>query len=400
MPGCAGPKQSWRKRRLFARGTTDFEFSAGEISNVVVTGRAIQFSTPPRLDGKSSKPFVFFCRDAAEALEVAGFLPKTLDQDFVASVEFHEKLRSLSGARHPLGSVTNLIIALNGIVFVVMAGLLDAGWITVTDLAPYIRYGANNGAATTDGEWWRLLTSMFMHFGIVHLLLNMWALFKTGPLVERLQGRALYAVTYLASGLGGALLSIGWHGDKTWSAGASGAIFGVYGILLGHILREKESVPRAVFQPLMKSTLTFAGYNLLYGMIHPEIDNAAHIGGFATGLALGWLTAMPVEAASRVALAPKKLRSALVALGALVAVGVMTTPRFDYSMRDELAWNGAVKDFVEKEPALLARQNIEQARWRKSADNGPAFARLIDEELLPLYQKLGQHIDGLTLAGR
>jgi len=389
---------SGRKRDLFARGAAELQFGADDIRNVVVAGRRVQFSTGKGRAGEKHQPFVFFCRDAKDASAIAALLPKHFDEDFVASADFQEKLRSLSGAQHPLASVTNLIVAINVVVFLVMAGFLGAGWLDVTDLTPYIRYGANNGAATTDGEWWRLLTSMFMHYGIIHLLLNMWALFQVGHLVERLQGRCLYAVTYLASGIGGGFLSLAWHGDKMWSAGASGAVFGVYGALLGHMLKEQRALPRAVFQPLMKSTLTFAGYNLFYGMVHPGIDNAAHIGGVVTGTALGWLTAMSLDPSVRASQAGKKLRLAAAALGVIVVVGVASAPRFDYSVRDEIRWSDAVKDFVANEGALVSRQDAELTRWQKSADNGTTFARLIDDEFDPFYRKFGKKIEALELS--
>jgi rhomboid protease GluP len=389
---------SGRQRGLFAGGTIELHFGADDIRNVVVAGRRVQFSTSKGRAGSKKQPFVFFCRDAEDANAIAGLLPKHTDEDFVASADFHEKLRNLSGAQHPLASVTNLIVAVNVVVFFVMAGFLGAGWLDVTDLTPYIRYGANNGAATTDGEWWRLLTSMFMHYGIIHLLLNMWALFQVGHLVERLQGRCLYAVTYLASGIGGGFLSLAWHGDKMWSAGASGAVFGVYGALLGHMLKEKQALPRAVFQPLMKSTLTFAGYNLFYGMVHPGIDNAAHIGGVVTGTALGWLTAMPLDASVRASQVGKKLRLATAALGVIVVIGVVSAPRFDYSVREEIMWSDAVKGFVDNESALVTRQNAEATRWQVSGDNGATFARLIDDELDPFYRKFERKIDALELS--
>ncbi len=224
-------------------------------------------------------------------------------------------------------SVTGVIIAANVAVFILMAGFLGAGWMEAASLEPYIRYGANNAAATAHGEWWRLITSMFMHFGAVHLAFNMWALYQAGNLVERLQGRWLYAVTYLASGVGGGLLSIDWHGDKIWSAGASGAIFGVYGALIGHIGRDRLALPKAVVQALMKSTLLFAGYNLVYGLAVPGIDNADHVGGFVTGLALGWLTAPPTGAARTSALLKKRLVVAAATIVVIVAAGVAAVPR-------------------------------------------------------------------------
>jgi rhomboid protease GluP len=368
------------------------------LNNVAQDGRAIQFLTAKGRAGAENKPFVFFCRDAEEARKVVALLPKRVDENFVAKADFNEKLRRVATERHALASVTNVIIALNVVVFVVMAGFLGAGWWDVTDTTPYILYGANNGAATTDGEWWRLVTSMFMHFGVIHLLLNMWALFQTGPLVERLLGRALYTFIYLASGVGGSLLSIGWHGDKMWSAGASGAIFGVYGALLGYMLSEKQALPRPVFQPMLKSTLTFAGYNLFYGLIHPGIDNAAHVGGFVTGVGLGWLAAMPLEAALRVKLFRPKLRLAGAAFGVLVAVGIAAAPRFNYSVREERRWIEATKGFIEGEPALLSQLNTELPRWRQRGDNAATMVRLVEQDLTPFYAEFGRRIDALVLA--
>jgi len=389
---------SGRKRGFFSRTAMEIEFSGDDIRNVAIAGRAVQFSTSRGRAGSAHQPFVFFCRDAATARAVADLLPKTVDGDFVENTNFQEKLHRISGDPFPMVSVTNLIIAINAVVFLAMAGFLGAGWVDVTDLTPYIRYGANNAAATTDGEWWRLLTSMFMHFGVLHLVLNMWALFLCGRLVERLQGRVLYGTTYLASGIGGGLLSLIWHGDKLWSAGASGAIFGVYGALLGYMVKEKHALPRAVFRPLMKSTLIFAGYNLFYGMVHPHIDNAAHLGGLATGIVLGWLTAMPLDQTVRASLGAGKLRLAVIASALIVGIGVAAAPRFDYSVREELAWDETIKGLADTEHTLVTRQNAALVQWDKSADNGQAIARLIDDDLVPFYRKFGRELAALQLS--
>ncbi|MDR1011076.1 MAG: rhomboid family intramembrane serine protease, partial [Opitutaceae bacterium] len=86
------------------------------------------------------------------------------------TVEFYQRLHEVSAHHNPRFSVTNIIVALNVIVFIIM-GILGAGWLMPTDanILVYAKYGANNGAATTNGEWWRLLTSMFMHYGIMHV---------------------------------------------------------------------------------------------------------------------------------------------------------------------------------------------------------------------------------------
>lgn len=298
----------------------------------------------------------------------------------------------------PVLPVTGTIIALNVAVFVMMAAFLDAGWFETTSLAPYIRYGANNAAATTDGQWWRLLTCMFMHFGLLHLALNMWALLQAGSLVERLQGRILFALTYLASGIGGGLLSMDWHGDKMWSAGASGAIFGVYGALLGYVTRDRLALPRAVLQPLTKSTVLFACYNLIYGFVNPSIDNAAHIGGLSTGLALGWLTApSPGEARSASAWR-RRLAIGIVATAVIVATGVVLAPCYDYSVRDELAWQDAVKPFADRQAALEDEAAAGVQEWLRTQANGPALEQLIKEKVIPFFAGLGRAVGALDLS--
>jgi rhomboid protease GluP len=306
----------------------DLCFAAADIVNVGTAGRVVWFSTKKGEAGAGEKPFVFICRDESQAAEAVRLLPRTLDEDFVAATGFREKLCQLPGAKSPFTAVTHVIIAANVIVFLWMVLFLGVGAVNVTDLTPYIRYGANNGAATTGGEWWRLITSMFMHYGVMHLAFNMWALAQTGPLVERLQGRVLYAVTYLMSGIGGGFASILIAGNQRWSAGASGAVFGVFGALLGFMLKEKAALPKLVYRPMLNSTLAFAGYNLLFGLVMPSIDNAAHVGGFLVGGLFGWLTAMPVDAVRRRELFGRKLRLALLVSLAVAVVGVLITPRF------------------------------------------------------------------------
>jgi len=386
-----------KSRGLFSRKPCEWVFPAASIYNVTVEGRQVRFATSGGPAGRPDRPFVFFARDAATAVTVAALLPKRVDADFVAGQGFNERLKALSAGVHPLASVTNVIVALNVIAFLVMAGLLGAGWFDVTDLSPYIRYGSNNGAATTDGEWWRLITSMFLHYGVLHLALNMWALFQAGHFLERLQGRAIYAVTYFGSGIGGGLLTIFWHGDKMWSAGASGAIFGVYGAIIGYLLREKQSVPQSVFLPMLKSTLGFAGYNLFYGMVHPGIDNAAHIGGLLAGIGLGWLMALPLDAEARAQRTPSRLRLGVIGVAVLLGVGYAAAPRFPYSVKDELAWGPALEGMVERENSLLAKQNTALQQWDQRHDNTDACVQLIEHELVPFYTEFAGKLDGLVL---
>ncbi|HXC01129.1 MAG TPA: rhomboid family intramembrane serine protease [Opitutaceae bacterium] len=388
---------SGRPQRLLARQTTELILTANDISNVTISGRTISFRTPQGRSGERQLPFIFLCRDETEAQAVASLLPAQADADFIAEHNFKQQLRAMPGSPTPWTSVTNQLIAANVIVFVIMAGLLGAGWVEATNIMPYIRYGANNGAATTDGEWWRLVTCMFLHFGIMHLAFNMWALYQAGHLVEKLFGRLLYTLAYFGSGIFASLASIAWHGDKMWSAGASGAIFGIYGALLGYMLREKLALPRNFFQPLLRSTLFFAGYNIIYGMIHPEIDSAAHIGGFLSGFGLGWLIALPIDPASRLKLLRPRfwLGVTVVCVGA--GLGMAFTPRFDYSVRDEIAWQDSFQGVAEKEPPLTKSNEEQFAQYQASDQSRADYAHWITTKLIPFYAQLQQKIAALKL---
>ncbi len=385
-----------RKRSAGAQPVTR-TFGPADIWNVAVRGREVRFMTSGGAAGARKLPFVFFCVDADAAATVACLLPRHTDADDQAAREFAARCAALPAASRPWGSVTNLVIATNVVAFISMAAFLDAGWFNVTSLAPYVRCGANNGGATTDGAWWRLLTSMFMHFGLLHLALNMWALFQAGRLVEKLFGRGLYAAVYLGSGLAGGFASILWNGDRLWSAGASGAIFGVYGALLGYLFHEQQALPRSVLQPMLKSTLGFAGYNLLYGALHAGIDNAAHVGGFLGGLALGWLTALPLDLAARRQLMPRRGVTAFVAIVAFSLAGVWCTPRYPYRMQDELAWAAANKIPGEQEQALIGRQSKLMRNLQREA-GCDEMCRLLTDEIIPFYGRWRQTVGALALA--
>jgi rhomboid protease GluP len=393
----AGPMYifSGQSRSLLSSTALERQFAADEIHNLSVSGPMISFDARRKITGARDGHFVFFCADAAAARTVASLLPATIDADFVAVRDFGTRLRSLKGASSPWTSVTNIIIALNVIVFVIM-GALGAGWIEVKSMTPYILYGANQGAATTDGEWWRLLTSMFMHYGLIHLLFNMWALYQAGHFVEKLQGRALYALTYLASGLAGGFASIAWHGDQTWSAGASGAIFGVYGAILGFLLREKQGLPASIYSSLLKSSLLFAVYNIVFSATRAGIDNSAHIGGVVGGIAMGWLVALPVDRAIRDRQTGRRIVMSIIAIVAMIVAGVALTPRFDYSVRDELTLDETNHSFIGQE-AALSKQNQAGLEAIERGGDAQAHGEWIASHVVPFYRSWENKLAALTL---
>ena len=184
---------------------------------------------------------------------------------------------------HRVFSVTFLIAGLNCAVFVLMAfsgvSLMDP---TRSQL---VRWGANWGPLTLSSQPWRILTSNYVHIGIFHILLNMWCLVSLGSLAEGLFDSLTYFSVYTLSGIAGSVASLWWH-PSVVGAGASGAIFGLAGVVLAVLYLGKLPMSRETIKPTLKSLLTFVGYNLFFGL-KPGIDNSAHIGGLVTGLLLG-----------------------------------------------------------------------------------------------------------------
>ncbi|HVU17352.1 MAG TPA: rhomboid family intramembrane serine protease [Candidatus Didemnitutus sp.] len=371
-------------------------FAAREISDVACHGAVVQFTRTDPLQSRSGAPFVFHCQNDAEAQEIVRLLPKHLGLELLEQEKFTAQLRAVYGTSPAWKSVTAVIIALNLAMYCLM-GLLGAGWFSTESMRPYVNFAANNGAATTDGEWWRLLTSMFTHFGLLHLALNMWALWKSGLEAERLFGRRLFALIYLASGLTGGLTSIFWHGDKVWSAGASGAIFGVIGSLFGFTRRQHRTIPRSVLQPMMQSTIAFAGYNLLYGLARPTIDNSAHIGGLIGGVLFGWLLALPVDASARTRLVVPRLCLGSAVLAGIVAIGVIFAPHFNYRVRDELAYDQVNETFQTRETEFL-KHNVDVLNHLDGPAKEAAHATWLNREMIPYYADWRGRLASLSLA--
>jgi len=185
----------------------------------------------------------------------------------------------------PSFPITFGLIAASALVFAVM--VLSG----VSAMAPTpqqaLAFGADFGPYTLGGQWWRLLTSMFVHFGFVHLGLNMWCLWNLGRAGEQLLGRFSYLLAYLASGIFGSIASVYWHPSAV-GAGASGAIFGLAGVLVSFVYLKKTPAHLQINRKMLSSLGTFIAYNLAFGAL-PGISNAAHIGGLVMGAAVGAL---------------------------------------------------------------------------------------------------------------
>ncbi len=186
-------------------------------------------------------------------------------------------------------TLTHVIFGINAAVFLGMA--LGSSSIMDFPGGELIRWGGNFGPLTLSGEWWRLLTNIFVHGGIIHIGFNMWCLWDLGALCESLYGRWTYGAIYLVCGLGASLTSLAWDPGRL-SVGASGAIFGLAGALIAALKLGEFSVPRSALSGIMRSLGAFVVYNLVFGFVLPGIDNAAHIGGLITGVIVGAIIAL------------------------------------------------------------------------------------------------------------
>lgn len=201
---------------------------------------------------------------------------------------------SEAGLAAPLGEagnapsfpITIALVSLNALVFAVMVLRGVSPFLPTPQQA--IAFGADFGPFTLGGQWWRLLTSMFVHFGIVHIGLNMWCLWSLGRAAETLLGRFPYLLGYFSSGIFSSIASVYWH-PMAAGAGASGAIFGLAGVLVSFVYLKKTPASLRINKGMIGSLGSFICYNLVFGAAIPGISNAAHIGGLVMGLAVGAL---------------------------------------------------------------------------------------------------------------
>jgi rhomboid protease GluP len=181
--------------------------------------------------------------------------------------------------------VTPLLIDVNIAIFVwmVLAGLGVVSF-NPNDL---LAWGGNFRPAVLNGEIWRLAASMFVHGGLMHLAGNLFMLFLVGTILEAILGHIRFLICYFICGIAGSIASVAWH-PATVSIGASGAIMGGLGILIGVSFIQKEKNPNQKHS-LIGIALFVAGYNLLMGFLMGGVDNAAHLGGLISGLFFGVL---------------------------------------------------------------------------------------------------------------
>ena len=311
----------------------------------------------------------------------------------------HDRFIDLLYGRASRVHVTNALIALNALAFVISAGM--AGNVLQIGSAVLLRLGANHSPLVMHGEAWRLVAAMFLHGGLLHVGLNMFALYQAGQIVERLYGATGFLLLYLGAGLAGNVASIWWNPTGV-SVGASGAVFGVYGALLAYLRAEPGSIPLTVFNRIRSSTLAFILYSLFAGVAIPGIDNAAHVGGLAGGIALGYGLARPLTATRALELHSIRALAAIALVGLACAWMWHRVPATQQGARIVRApadggFGRALAQLTFEEATLVARTNglLDNLRKGKlAADEAVAEMR---NELVPRWQAQVDALNRLNL---
>ena len=343
--------RAFRSEMLFMGARIELAFARTHIADVSQLANFVSFSiVRPNQDPEI---LGFWTQDEQDAEKIVKALPGMVSAAGVALNEYQAQLKELDRGDY----ATKALVAANILVFGA-AGLAGAGFF-VPNVQVLQAWGTNFGPLTTDGQWWRLITSLFLHFGVFHLALNMWALYVGGRLAERLFGSSAFALLYFAAGIGGSLSSLLWN-PAVNSAGASGAIFGVYGAMLAFFLRKHSAIPASIMSQQRWSGITFIGFNLMNGFSHAGIDNAAHVGGLSVGFVMGLILARPLglEARTRISAATFYTRGGVAALSliGLLFVALHFSPTgiaADQRFRRDLQ--------VMSESETIARQSAQQA---------------------------------------
>jgi rhomboid protease GluP len=378
-----------RSRASFRFGKqVSIDFPLADVRNVLQDGKMVRFEVPSAASSpflkvvhKGMHPFVaMVAHDEVAASRLADDLGAARTVEFAEALQEHADFQERLQETTAWPYMTVALVAINVIVFVLMG--LDGAGIMAPEGRVHVRWGSNYGALTTSGEWWRLLTSMFLHFGIIHLGFNMLTLWDIGRIVERLFGNWIFLLAYLLSGISGAMLSLLVH-PQVNSAGASGAIFGVFGMLAAYLLRKELGVPTSVMKSHWRIALPFIGYNLFIGATVPFIDNSAHIGGLVGGFALGFALARPLDKDRR-----RFSRERIVVVTvAMLASAILAA--FSLARKSEPAPDMCVRDSYEaiarEDAKLRDRVTAYLQRLEGSGITPEASSRFVREEVAQQY---------------
>ncbi|HEX5735139.1 MAG TPA: rhomboid family intramembrane serine protease [Blastocatellia bacterium] len=216
---------------------------------------------------------------------------------------------------------TYLFIGVNLGMFLLLwlAGGMD---LMAADQRALVEFGAKeNTAIHEQGEYWRFVTSIFLHIGFLHIFFNNYALWIIGQEIERLYGSARFVVLYLLTGVAGSVASF-FYRPEAASAGASGAIFGLFGVLAVFAFRYRKEIPHIISRDIKRRVIPLIAINLGIGWLIPMIDNSAHVGGLLTGGVLALLVPYKRPEERQTGIVWRALQVACISLIALSFIAV------------------------------------------------------------------------------
>lgn len=266
----AGGRNAW----LGFRSVAEQLVRDGELDAAVTAYREADRRAPPEERG-------------AIANRIAWLLKET-GHDFEARRQFN-RARGAYATHVPVVTyaIIAICVALFGVDVVLSEGATLRGGFLSGSVGPLGDEHLINGFLVADGEWWRIITSAFFHLGLIHLGFNMYVLYLYGPIVERMYGRLEYAAIYLLCAAGGSVLTI-LVDPRQFAAGASGAIFGIIGLLFA-VSRRHHAVLGREARSMMAGIGSYLVFLLLFTFLVPNISWTGHLGGLVVGAVLGFL---------------------------------------------------------------------------------------------------------------
>jgi membrane associated rhomboid family serine protease len=334
---------------------------------LVLSGAALYFMTPEER-----------VRLARLAVAVVRHAIGTVIHGSSSGDPFDEMLRERTG--RPF--VTPLLVALNALIFMLM--LLGPG--ALGDSQTLIDWGGNFAPRTTNGEWWRLISAMFVHGGVLHFVATMAGLLPLGLILERAVGRITFAAIYLSAGLLASIVSLWTASPTSVSFGASGAVFGIYGLLLAVlgwaiVSRPVVPVPWITVKQVAAAAVPFFLYNLATDDVGPMSEMAGLGAGFVGGL----LVARGVTREK-----PARRRAAVLTAATVVIVVAAAIPfRGVVDFRPEIAGIAA----VEEQTAGAYDEAV--AKFRLGRVPAKVLIQMIDRTIIPELQAVRARVTAL-----
>jgi membrane associated rhomboid family serine protease len=295
-----------------------------------------------------------------------------------SSEPFNDFLRARTGRT----VVTPVLIALNVAVFVLM--LFGSG--SLSDPQTLVNWGANFAPRTTNGEWWRLLFAMFVHTGIIHLLITIGCLLSLGFVLERAVGSVPFAAVYFAAGILANVVNLWSAPALTVSSGASGAVYGLYGLLLASLTwtlvgRPDGSIPLTTAKRIGGA----AGVFVLYNLITDHLSATGELTGLTAGVVTGLVVARGIVRAKP----PVERAYYVTAASLMIAVLTVAPVRGTIDVRSEIA------SVVAVEERTAGAYNAAVTKFRNGSVNAQDLGAMIDQSIVPELQSARVRLQSL-----